>query len=289
MKVCHTCGTRFADPGWKCPACGATPAMIKGMSAFAPELADASAGFKAGYFHELAHLEARNFWFRSRNRLIVWTLKKYFPLGQNFLEIGCGTGFVLSGIRETTPQLSLAGSEIFTEGLMYAAKRMPGATFFQMDARKIPFEDEFDIIGAFDVLEHIAEDECVLSQMHQAVKRGGGIILTVPQHDFLWSEADVHACHVRRYSAKDLSEKMSASGFTVVASTSFVSLLLPLMAASRFAKRMPDENFDVMSELRVGGFANMALEKLLDLERWMIRVGLRFPMGGSLLLIGRKQ
>ena len=65
-----------------------------------------------------------------------------------------------------------------------------------MDARRIPFEDEFDVIGAFDVLEHIKEDEQVLVQMHRAVKSGGGIMLTVPQHMFLWSEQDVQAHHV---------------------------------------------------------------------------------------------
>jgi SAM-dependent methyltransferase len=59
------------------------------------------------------------------------------------------------------------------------------AVLFQMDARKIPFESEFDVIGAFDVLEHIEEDEKALAQIFHAVLPGGGLILTVPQHRFL--------------------------------------------------------------------------------------------------------
>ena len=51
---------------------------------------------------------------------------------------------------------------------------MPEARFFQMDARNIPFENEFDVIGVFDVLEHIEEDEIVFSQIFRAVKSGGG-------------------------------------------------------------------------------------------------------------------
>ena len=65
------------------------------------------------------------------------------------------------------------------------------------------------MIGAFDVLEHIADDELVLSQMHQAVRKGGGIILTVPQHSFLWSEIDEYSRHVRRYSVSELKLKLS--------------------------------------------------------------------------------
>ncbi len=42
------------------------------------------------------------------------------------------------------------------EGLKYAKQRVPGAEFIQMDATEMPFENEFDAIGAFDVLELIS-------------------------------------------------------------------------------------------------------------------------------------
>jgi SAM-dependent methyltransferase len=106
-----------------------------------------------------------------QERLIHWVLRHYFPQARNFLEIGCGTGFVLLGIQNAFPGLSLSGSELFGEGLTYAHDRLPHVPLFQMDARRIPFEDEFDVIGAFDVLEHIQEDENVLFQMAQATKK----------------------------------------------------------------------------------------------------------------------
>lgn len=56
------------------------------------------------------------------------------------------------------------------EGLEYAGRRVPNVFLFQMDARKIPFEEKFDVVGAFDVLEHIDEDEDVLFQMFRAIK-----------------------------------------------------------------------------------------------------------------------
>lgn len=288
MKICVSCGCRFESSGWQCPTCHESPPLLEGFPAFAPDLAEAGDGFEATHFDELAPLEASNFWFRSRNRLIVWVFNKYFPVIDSFLEIGCGTGYVLSELDHTFPGVRLSGSEIFSNGLRYARGRVNRCNLFQMDARDIPFEEEFDVIGAFDVLEHIAEDERVLSEMYRAVRPGGGVILTVPQHAFLWSQVDEHACHVRRYSASDLRQKVQQAGFSVVRMTSFVSLLLPLMMVSRLRPRDSDKIYDPLAELKIGGFANWALGKTLGLERALIRMGLSFPAGGSLLLVARK-
>lgn len=288
MKICLSCSARFSDSGWQCPVCFSTPEQVDGFLSFAPAQAKSDEGFQPHHFSELAEAEAEHFWFRSRNRLIIWALGHFFPGARNFLEIGCGTGFVLSGIAQDNPHLEINGSEIHSAGLSHAANRARNATLFQMDARNIPFENEFDVIGAFDVLEHIEEDGKVLAQMFQAISADGGIILTVPQHQFLWSQQDEYACHVRRYEAHELQDKVEKAGFRVEKATSFVSLLLPLMFMSRLSKRKPVENYNPTQELRISGLANAALEKVLDLERLMIRGGLSFPMGGSRLLIARK-
>ncbi|HEX3559074.1 MAG TPA: methyltransferase domain-containing protein [Pyrinomonadaceae bacterium] len=288
MKLCSECSRQFDLSGWRCPFCLHEPERLDGLPAFAPELAEASEGFEADYFSSLVRLEAGNFWFRSRNRLLVWALQRYFPQAQNFMEIGCGTGFVLSGIKEAFPELSLFGSEVFTAGLCFAAGRLPGVELFQMDARDIPFEEEFDVIGAFDVLEHIKEDEEVLSQMYQATRKAGGILLTVPQHAFLWSQTDEYARHVRRYSARELKNKCERAGFSVVRISSFVSLLLPLLIISRAKQQLFGEKVEDASEFRISPLVNTTLEKALDVERIMIRSGLSFPAGGSLLLVARR-
>jgi len=288
MKICPACNSRFEAEGWRCPSCHSEPDRVAGFPAFAPKLARENDGFEASYFDELAPLEANNFWFRSRNRIIIWALGHYFPDARNFLEIGCGTGFVLSGVKQGIPDLRLSGSEIFANGLVYAGDRAGQCELFQMDARHIPFEDEFGVIGGFDVLEHIAEDELVLQQMYRAVRPGGGVILTVPQHAFLWSKTDEHACHIRRYSKRDLQYKVRNAGFDLVRVTSFVSLLLPLMMISRFRQRAVEEDYDPLAELKIRGWVNQILEKTLGLERALIRMGLSFPVGGSLLVVARK-
>ena len=160
------------------------------------------------------------------------------------------SGYVLSGVAEANPQLEVSGSEIHSAGLNYAANRVKHAGLFQMNGRAIPFEDEFDVIGAFDVLEHIEEDVKVLAQIFRALSRGGGVIVKVPRHRFLWSQPDEYACHVRRYEAQELHDKVEQAGFWVERETSFVSVLLPLMFMSRLSKRKPVENYDATGELR---------------------------------------
>src|SRR5688572_2735724 len=168
MKLCLACDGTFQSSDWRCPHCGRHPATIDGHLAFSPELARESEGFKEEYFSGLAAREAGNFWFRARNRLIVWALRRYFPHAESFLEIGCGTGFVLSAIVREPRVRRFSGSDIYTEALPYAQRRLPGVELFQMDARRIPFDAEFDVIGAFDVLEHIDRDDVVLEEMFRA-------------------------------------------------------------------------------------------------------------------------
>jgi SAM-dependent methyltransferase len=273
---------------WRCPQCGYEPPRVDGFPSFAPELAQGHAGFDPTHFAELAGLEAGNFWFRARNRLIVWALGRHFPGARRLLEVGCGTGFVLAGIAAAFPAIELTGSEAAAEGLGFAAQRVPGAALIQMDARHIPFRSEFDAAGAFDVIEHIEDDRAVLRAMREALVPGGGLLLTVPQHPSLWSEYDVRAHHVRRYRRRELREKVIEAGFEIVKMTSFVTLLLPLMYASRLAQRAPRTDYDPLAELKIAPWLNSLLETMLDAERVLIRAGLSLPAGGSLLLVARR-
>jgi SAM-dependent methyltransferase len=265
------------------------PAKIQGFAAYAPESAGASDGFRPEYFAQLSRLEAGNFWFRIRNDLIVATVLRHFPHASKAMEIGCGTGFVLAALSKALPAAAFVGSEIYPEGLHFAASRLPAATFCQMDARAIPFHDEFDLVGAFDVVEHIQQDTEVLAQVHKALKRGGGFVLTVPQHMFLWSQQDAAACHVRRYARGELESKLRGAGFRVVSSTSFVSLLFPLLLASRLLKRGRRADYDPTVEFRIPSWANAMLLAVSKVEATLIMAGVRFPFGGTRLVAAVKE
>ena len=289
MKRCLACNAHYASSISGCPICKFRPVLVDGFHAYAPDFAYGGGGFKSSYFSELARLEEANFWFQSRNQLILWVLKEYCQNFQSLLEIGCGTGYVLSGVSKQFPRSTLHGSEIFIAGLGFAAARLPSANFMQMDARSIPFEEEFDVIGAFDVLEHIEEDECTLAQVHAALKPQGFMLLTVPQHAWLWSPVDEYAFHVRRYAASDLHRKVETAGFRIIRSTSFVTTLLPAMMISRFLqKKVSDRDFDATAELKISPWLNSLFFQFLSIELATIKKGFNFPIGGSRLVVARK-
>jgi SAM-dependent methyltransferase len=288
LRRCLRCEAEITAADWHCSACGNAPQRVHGFPAFAPALAVDNDGYDDSYFAELFRLESGNYWFRARNALLIWALQRYFPRARDYLEIGCGTGYVLSGVAAGRPDLKLHASEISSRGLPFAAGRVPQAELLQMDARAIPFAAHFDIIGMFDVLEHIEDDRGVLAQAHRALQPGGGLIITVPQHRFLWSRYDEHAHHVRRYAADEIAEKVTAAGFRIIMTTSFVSLLLPLMLLSRRARPAPRADYDVLAELKVGALTNTLLAAALAFERGLIRCGFRFPAGGSRLLLAQR-
>jgi ubiquinone/menaquinone biosynthesis C-methylase UbiE len=287
MKRCLRCDRGFQSIDWICPSCGFAPAISEGFLNFAPELAATEIGYDAQRFEVLAGLERDHFWFRSRTELVNWALHKHFSKARSLLEIGCGTGNVAAKIAADNPHLHVVGSEVHVAGLAFAARRTSGVELIQMDARRLPYREEFDVVGAFDVIEHISDDAQVLREMYAACRPGGGIIVTVPQHKWLWSYRDEYAGHRRRYVRNELLAALAAAGFTRPWCTSFVMLLLPLMAASRMSQRTP-RSFDPSSELKVGRFTNRILSAVMALECGLIRAGVSLPAGGSLLAIAHK-
>ena len=242
--------------------------------------------FPPSSFDHLDEMESGHWWFRSRNQILLWVIKKHIEKFESFLEVGCGTGFVLQTIRKYFPQAALYGSEYFEEGLVHARKRVPSANFTHLNIREMNDFEQFDCIGAFDVIEHINEDELVLDNIFRALKPGGALLLTVPQHRWLWSAVDEHACHVRRYIRSELVGKVTQSGFMVEYVTSFVSLLITLMWLSRL--RASNANYNSMDELQIPNWLNRLLEMVMCFELKLLKIGIKFPFGGSLLLLAKK-
>jgi SAM-dependent methyltransferase len=283
MKICLACDQPFESTGWTCPHCGDAPAGGNSPS-FAPYRDDVGSSFPTDAASQLELLEAGSFWFRARNELLAWALSRYFPGAASFLEVGCGTGFVLAGIHSKLPDLRIEGGELDLEGLSVARRRLPGVHLYRMDARRIPFENEFDVVGAFDVIEHIDEDELVLQQLARATQPGGGVLITVPQHPALWSAADELARHRRRYTRSELIAKLEQADLRIVRVTSFVTLLLPAMLLHRRRTRTPERT---VGECALPPYIDRWLERTMRIERSLIQSGVSFPAGGSLLAVAR--
>jgi ubiquinone/menaquinone biosynthesis C-methylase UbiE len=277
----------FGTDSWTCPACGFTPEPLGGFQCFAPELARDNSDYDPKHFRTLVALEDDSFWFQARNRIILWSLSRFFPAVSSLLEIGVGTGFVMRELRRSFPQVRMSASDIYIEGLQCAAERIAGSVeLLQMDARQVPFRSEFDVVCLFDVLEHIQDDEAVLKELSYVLKPGGGLLLTVPQHMFLWGPFDEAGFHKRRYGVRELERKVKAAGFDVVVKSSFISFLLPVLYVSRLRSRWRGE-YDIHEEQNIHPAVDWVFRKLLSMEFRLIQAGLRLPMGGSQLLIAR--
>lgn len=277
----------------KIPTANVPITEIDGIRCYAPEAALSYTDYPSEGFDVTAAVEARSFWCRSRIRLIRRIIAQYSERGRtlDMLDLGCGIGGMVGGLQ-SLGRLNLTGSEIYLSGLKYARSRLPDASFIQLDATRIPFTDAFDIIGAFDVLEHIDEDEMVMASVRDALRPGGLFLITVPQYPWLWSHLDDIVHHKRRYTRGELKRKLRAAGFDVLRTTSFVSLLFPPMVLSRLLSRTRERSTDTAkefeSEVNLPGPLNTVFDVMMRVDEALIALGLSLPAGGSLLAVARR-
>ena len=243
--------------------------------------------FNPDSFERLYTLEDRYFWFRSRNELIRWCVANYLTDITDFLEVGCGNGVVLNHLHAHFPCISFFGQDLFIEGLLFAKERLGEVPLVQMDIGHPAFSVRFDAIGMFDVLEHLSDDKFVLQIICGMLKRRGWLLMTVPQHQWLWSEMDELACHKRRYSRKEITKLFENAGFKIVMLTSFMTFLLPGLIVSRFIKRFQKENTE-FSEFEIPHWLNQLFYTVSMADQLFIKAGVSLPVGGSLLILARK-
>jgi|SRR5688500_11252438 len=267
---------------------------IDGIRCYAPELALAHTDYPAEGFEVTAAVEARSFWCRSRIRILKRIIDRFAARGRtlDMLDIGCGIGGIVGALEEMG-RLRLTGSEIYLSGLRYARSRLPGISFIQLDATRIPFEAQFDIVGAFDVLEHIEADEQVMRSVRKALRPGGLFLITVPQYPWMWSHLDELVHHKRRYTRQELVSKLTAADYTIEYTTSFVTALFPFMMAARMRSKMRSHSTDTRaefaSEVSLPGPLNAAFDAVMRFDETLIGMGASLPFGGSLLAVARKR
>lgn len=259
-----------------------------------PKTHDARDGYSPSFFETLARIEDRHFWFRFRNRLLsslVQDLVAPMPIGFRMLEAGCGNGNVLRFLSSTIRRGKIVGIDLFEEGLKLAKQRSD-ALLVRGDVHASPFQCRFEIIGAFDVIEHLHDDQQALRDFHRLLADDGFLLLTVPGHMALWSYFDQASGHYRRYSRRQLEQTLDACGFRVEFVTEFMMVLYPILWISRrvsgWLRGPQTEDQRLASDLRVFPLLNPILLLLLSWELPFIRRRIRIPLGSSLLAIARR-
>jgi SAM-dependent methyltransferase len=223
-------------------------------------------------------LRAENdlWWYRGRRAIVLDAVRRLRAgvAGEpRFLDAGCGGGAVLAELAKLGTAVGIEPSPVSRQ----VALERGVAPVLDARLEAIPAEREsFEIGLALDVLEHIDDDRAALRELRRVVSRAGGIVVTVPAHPRLWSRHDELNEHRRRYTARTLRAAAESSGWQVGRITHFNLLLLPgALLRYRFGA---GDGLDIPPAP-----INRSLEGALQLERLLIRAGLRLPAGLSLL------
>ena len=180
--------------------------------------------------------QQNHFWFRARNRQILQFLRKdRVRPPARLLEVGCGTGTVLSGLAAAG--YVVTGLEMHLELARRAAAAVPSAQIFSANVFAPPDEllerGPFDAIGFFDVLEHLEAPEMVLRACGRLLAPGGRLVGTLPALDLLWSDYDLFAGHRFRYDRPRLAAVFERARLPAPRSAYFFQVLLPGMLLRR--------------------------------------------------------
>lgn len=232
--------------------------------------------------------EDAHWWFRARRAVVGSILERLYPQGGlEIADVGCGTG----GMAPLLARFGrVTGVDESVQAREYCARRgLPRVLEFHEWERA---GGHYDLVTAFDVVEHVEDDVNFLRRIRARLRPGGRLLVTVPAHPFLWGPFDEMNHHRRRYLRRGLNRSLGFAGFEVERSTYYNLLLFPPMAAVRLTEKMFRPAFDPANPrpmmerwFRIGRW-NRALEAVMSAERhWLARRNL--VLGSSLLAVGR--
>jgi SAM-dependent methyltransferase len=244
---------------------------------------------EAHLYEEMARIEDHHWWFRGRRNVIEVVLRQHLPPtpDRRILDVGCGTGGNIPLLQRFG---QVEGLEASPDALALCRARLgPDFPLHQGHLPEAVPPGRYDVVTAFDVLEHIPDVVGALRGIRSVLGPEGRLVLTVPAHAFMWSQHDVVHHHQRRYSLELLTEHLSAAGLRLRWSSYFNSILFPAIAAVRLLERvvpMQRKN-QLRSDINLGrgsGLANQVLEAVFSSERHVVpRVSL--PFGVSLVAV----
>jgi SAM-dependent methyltransferase len=255
--------------------------------------------FDPALFGVLSRAETSHFWFRARSKVIAALAKRAvadLPVGYRVLEIGCGPGAVLRILEESCERGHITGIEPFSEAVELARSRARRARVIKADVWTEAFSEKsekFDVVGMFDVLEHIEDDLGALRRVHGLLRPGGRLLLTVPAHQFLWSYFDELSGHQRRYDKRTLRTRLHEAEFEVEYVSEFFTLLLPVVWVSRLVRgngrgAAPSNPVAVLErEFKASPLMNGIASRLLGTEAFWVARKVALPFGTSIAAIAR--
>ncbi len=243
---------------------------------------------------QYAVIEREHWWFVARRAIIAAVLRRHLPadLRRTILDVGCGTGGMLAFLAEYGE--TVVGLDMSPEAIAYCeARDLPAnvsAHLGSLPGDMPPGTDRWDVVTAFDVIEHLDDDRKTVGDAYAALVPGGTFVVTVPALQYLWGPHDDLNYHKRRYDAGMLRACLESAGFAVEKLSYFNTILFPAVAAVRVGRNLlsfgkkqePKSDFSMPSPA-----VNKILTGLFSLEAGWVTGG-TLPVGVSLIAVGRK-
>ena len=217
-------------------------------------------------------------WYRARADLLRTTLEPYLGRPRRLLDVGSADAPSVSWMRApSSVQLDLD------------PRGLTSGTGVCGSAVRLPFRDAtFDVVGAFDVVEHCESEAQAMQELARVLVPGGRLLMSVPAYQWAWTDHDVLAGHYRRYTRRRLIAAVEGAGLDVLRCTHVFAGVFPFFAAERLARRVrraPD-----VSEQRLPQVSAPLERVLLGLSgvdrRLLGRLDL--PFGSSIVVAARK-
>lgn len=224
------------------------------------------------------HQSEGSWWYRGRVSAIKSALaRSHIAQVNDVLDFGAGYG----GMRE---ELSKIGTRVYAfEPDSEARKAATGRGYAQVFGTEgEALARTYDLIGLFDVVEHIEDDREFLLRLKSALDEYGYLAITVPAYQFLWSSHDVANMHFRRYTRASICKLLKECGFTVEYASYWNTVLFPLALTARVLGFSGESSFGLPRAIDAIFYACVVVES------WLMRF-VRLPFGVSIVVIARKK
>jgi len=261
---------------------------IPGIKVIHDDAHEHNEDYSASGLDHLFNAEERHFWFIARKEFIYKQINRIISKTDRILDIGAGTGNLVQYLMKRGYH-NIAVGDIHRNGLEYALS-YGVKECYQVDIYRLPFQNDFNAIFMFDVLEHLNNEEIIMQKYFNALKANGLLIITVPSHRWLWSRIDVESGHKKRYTKKELNLLLEKCGYDILVSKYFFILITPLLFFRRIMNplKTAQEKSPVLSDtLSINPVMNIFLLALCRIENY-IHALIPNLFGGSLMVIARK-
>ncbi len=232
-------------------------------------------------------VEAAHWWFFGRRRIIEGFVEKICrDIGKQeprILDVGCGTGANLQMLSQFG---AAHGVDISSDALEFCRTRGL-ANVKQGAAESLPHEDaSFDLVTGLDVVEHLDDDVAGLREMRRVLRPGGRALLFVPAFMFLWGVQDDISHHRRRYTLRELNQRVEKAGLSVERATyANITFFWPILLG-RLLMRLTRIRPASENNITIGAL-NGLLGRVLGAESWWLQ-RMNFPFGVSIVCVARR-